>query len=108
MSNPFASSGHASWGLRHKFAALIVIHLPLSLPPLAAAKEGDVAAAAPAAMAFENLAPVQQRMQRAESLLADRDASGRASTTQQEVVSELDAMIAKLQKQCESCGGQCN
>ena len=108
MSIPFAPSGHASLGLPHKFVALIAIHLPLSLPLLASAKEGDEDPAAPAAIGFENLAPVKQRMQRAESLLAARDASGRASTTQQEVVSELDAMIAKLQKQCESCGGQCN
>jgi hypothetical protein len=47
-------------------------------------------------------------MRQAESVLAARDATGRASSAQQEAVSELDAMIAKLQKQCENCGGQCN
>jgi hypothetical protein len=51
---------------------------------------------------------VQRRMKSAASLLASQNASGEASTTQQEVVNELDAMIAKLQKQCESCGGQCS
>jgi hypothetical protein len=51
---------------------------------------------------------VKDRMRQAESVLAARDASGRASSAQQEAVSELDAMIAKLQKQCENCGGQCN
>jgi len=51
---------------------------------------------------------VKDRMRTAESVLAARDASGRASSAQQEAVSELDAMIAKLQKQCENCGGQCN
>lgn len=51
---------------------------------------------------------VKERMQTAEAILAAHDASGRASTTQREVVSELDALIAKLQKQCEQCGGQCN
>jgi hypothetical protein len=54
------------------------------------------------------LKSVQRRMKSAASLLASQDASGEASTTQQEVVNELDAMIAKLQKQCESCGGQCS
>ncbi len=51
---------------------------------------------------------VKDRMRQAESVLAARDASGRASSAQQGAVSELDAMIAKLQKQCENCGGQCN
>lgn len=50
---------------------------------------------------------VTDRMRKVESALAARDASGRASATQQEIVRELDAMIAKLQKQCEQCGGQC-
>jgi hypothetical protein len=51
---------------------------------------------------------VKDRMRQAESVLAARNASGSASSAQQEAVSELDAMIAKLQKQCENCGGQCN
>jgi gas vesicle protein len=54
------------------------------------------------------LKQVQQRMKDAESMLAARDASGKVSATQQEVVDELDAMIAQLQEQCEKCGGQCN
>jgi hypothetical protein len=41
-------------------------------------------------------------------VLKARDVSGRASSTQQEAVSELDLMISRLQKQCEECGGQCS
>jgi hypothetical protein len=51
---------------------------------------------------------VLRQMNNAASLLTAKNTSGEASTTQQEVVNELDAMIAKLQKQCESCGGQCS
>jgi hypothetical protein len=47
-------------------------------------------------------------MKDAESLLTAHEASGKVSAAQQEVVDELDAMIAQLQKQCEKCGGQCN
>lgn len=54
------------------------------------------------------LRQVTQRMREAESALAERDASGRASAAQQDAVSQLDAAIARLQKQCEKCGGQCN
>jgi hypothetical protein len=51
---------------------------------------------------------IEHRMKEAESMLAAHEASGKVSATQQEVVDELDAMIAQLQKQCEKCGGQCN
>lgn len=47
-----------------------------------------------------------ERMHEAESALAALDATGRGSAAQQQVVSELDARIAALQRQCEQCGGQ--
>jgi hypothetical protein len=68
----------------------------------------DVGARQGAARPQDWLKHVKEQMAKAESMLAARDASGRASATQQEVVNELDAMIAKLQTQCENCGGQCN
>lgn len=54
------------------------------------------------------LEKVRRGMKEAELALAARDASGKASAAQQQVVAELDAMIADLQKECEKCGGQCN
>jgi hypothetical protein len=54
------------------------------------------------------LARVTGTMREAETALTQRDASGRASAAQQEVVAQLDEAIARLQKQCEKCGGQCN
>jgi hypothetical protein len=53
------------------------------------------------------LQSVEARMRAAHSLLVANDASGLASSTQQQAIDEIDAMIAKLQKQCEQCGGQC-
>jgi hypothetical protein len=54
------------------------------------------------------LRPAQNHMQQAAAALADGDVSGHASAAQQEAVTELDSLIAALQKQCEKCGGQCN
>jgi hypothetical protein len=54
------------------------------------------------------LRPAQNHMQEAATALTDGDVSGRASAAQEEAVTELDSLIASLQKQCEKCGGQCN
>jgi hypothetical protein len=70
--------------------------------------EGEDIGAEQGGRSSNALKQVQQRMKDAESMLAARDASGKVSATQQEVVDELDAMIAQLQEQCEKCGGQCN
>jgi hypothetical protein len=76
--------------------------------PLVQPEGEDAGAGQGGAGSQDSLKLVKDRMRTAESVLAARDASGRASSAQQEAVSELDAMIAKLQKQCENCGGQCN
>jgi hypothetical protein len=58
-----------------------------------------------------SLARVRQRMREAESLLAGQqtvsgdDTLQQAASTQQEVVKQLDQLIAELSKQCQ--GGQC-
>jgi hypothetical protein len=59
-----------------------------------------------------SLARVRHAMQQAESLLAQQDAAATATDTlqqarsvQQEVVNQLDKLIAELSKQCQ--GGQC-
>ena len=63
--------------------------------------------------ASQPLVRVQRGMQSAEALLvqpgADAKADGvrLAGTVQQEVLSELDELIAQLSKQCQ-CQGQCN
>ena len=60
------------------------------------------------------LVRVQQGMQNAQSLLAQPGVATRpgavklAGNVQQEVVSELDKLIAELSKQCNCQGGQCN
>jgi hypothetical protein len=54
------------------------------------------------------LRPAQNHMQQAATALDDGDVSGHASAAQQEAITELDSLIASLQKQCEKCGGQCN
>lgn len=72
-------------------------------------------AAQPAASALIPLARVQLGMQNAQTILAQPGIDTHAGTikmahaAQQEVISELDKMIAELSKQCQSCnGGQCN
>jgi hypothetical protein len=77
-------------------------------PKLVQPEGEDVGAGQGGTASNDWLKLVKDRMRQAESVLAARDASGRASSAQQEAVSELDAMIANLQKQCENCGGQCN
>lgn len=72
-------------------------------------------AAQPAASALIPLARVQLGMQNAQTILAQPGIDTHAGTVklanaaQQEVISELDKLIAELSKQCQSCnGGQCN
>src|SRR5688572_5047177 len=55
----------------------------------------DIGAGKGATRPQDWLKHVKEQMAKSESLLAARDASGRASMTQQGVVDELDAMIAK-------------
>jgi len=63
--------------------------------------------------AAQSLARVQSSMQRAQSMLAQADAnlkggtSQAASPVQQEILSDLDKLIADLSKKCQCCNGQC-
>ena len=69
--------------------------------------------------ASQSLARVKSSMRHAQSLLTQSDADGKsggaqlATPVQQQVLSDLDKLIADLSKQCQSCndqcaGGQCN
>lgn len=55
-----------------------------------------------------SLARIGQNMQQAVALLGEPAAIGRAGQVQQQVVSQLDKLIAELSKQCQGCrkGGQ--
>jgi hypothetical protein len=58
----------------------------------------------------EPLARIQKQMQVAQSLLPQINAEGKAAKVQEQVVSDLDKLIAELSKQCqggECQGGQC-
>ncbi len=72
------------------------------------------ASAQSAASAMVPLARVRQGMQNAQAILAQPGAVTLAGTiklagsVQQEVVSELDKLIAELSKQCQCQGGQCD
>jgi hypothetical protein len=82
-----------------------------SAAPEAAARStasGEDLGAEPGGQSGDGLASVEQRMHQAQSVLAARDISGKASATQQEAVDKLDSIITQLQKQCEKCGGQCS
>jgi hypothetical protein len=63
--------------------------------------------------ASQSLAPVQSGMQQAQSLLTQPGTGGKpgeaqlASPVQQQIVSDLDKLIADLSKQCQCCNGQC-
>jgi hypothetical protein len=63
--------------------------------------------------ALQSLARVKNSMQQAQSLLTQPDADGKpgaaqlATPVQQQVLSDLDKLIADLSKQCQSCNGQC-
>ena len=63
--------------------------------------------------AAQSLARVQQGMQQAQSLLSQPGADAKADATQpagrvqQQVISDLDKLIADLSKQCQCCNGQC-
>lgn len=55
------------------------------------------------------LARISGRMATASDLIAKGDLSGDTREVQEEIVSELDKLIDKLNKQCQKCqGGQCN
>lgn len=79
-------------------------------------KTAPVAPAQAPSSAMVPLARVQQGMQNAQSLLAQPGADTHSGTiklagnVQQEVVSDLDKLIAELSKQCQcqSQGGECN
>jgi hypothetical protein len=51
---------------------------------------------------------VTMRMQEAHQILAASDAAGGASAAQRAAVDELDALLVKMQKQCDKCCAQCN
>jgi len=64
--------------------------------------------------ATQSLARVQSSMQQAQTMLTQTGASGQSASTplaspvQQEILSDLDKLIAELSKQCQCCNGQCN
>src|SRR4051812_25952957 len=55
--------------------------------------------------AKEPLARIQEQMQYAQSLLPQSGADGKATKVQEQVISDLDKLIAELSKQCQ--GSQC-
>ena len=63
--------------------------------------------------ASQPLARVEHSMQHAQTLLAQPAANRKAGTNQlagpvqQEILSDLDKLIADLSKQCQCCNGQC-
>lgn len=63
--------------------------------------------------ASQPLARVEHSMQHAQALLAHPAADSKAGTNQlvgpvqQEILSDLDKLIADLSKQCQCCNGQC-
>lgn len=67
----------------------------------------DIGAGQGGALGGDGLKRVTKHMRTAEAILAAKDATGKASELQTTAIGELDAMIARLQKQCEKCGGQC-
>lgn len=84
-----------------------------NLPPLGKTPEANTTP--PVASALMPLARVQQGMQNAQTMLAQPGIDTHvgtvklANSVQQEVVSELDKLIAELSKKCQCCGGgQCN
>jgi hypothetical protein len=83
-------------------------------PPTPNPRSTPPASAQPTQSALVPLARVRQGMQNAQAILAQPGAETHAGTiklagsVQQEVVSELDKLIAELSKQCQCQGGQCN
>jgi len=67
-----------------------------------------------ASLPSQSLARVRDSMQRAQALLTNMGPSAQSTSTtlaspvQQEIVSDLDKLIAELSKQCQCCNGQCN
>jgi len=90
---------------------------PVAEPAVAPGRSGDASfvprSSSPAPNSV-SLARVQQGMQNAQDLLARRGADGLADsvkvagTVQQQVVTDLDKLIAELSKQCNCQGGQCD
>ncbi len=55
------------------------------------------------------LSRISTQMAQARSLIAEKDITGETREVQEEIVSQLDELIDKLNKQCQNCsGGQCN
>ncbi|WP_425398380.1 hypothetical protein [Aeoliella sp.] len=56
------------------------------------------------------LVRISGRMAAASKMIANQNLSGETREAQEEIVTELDKLIEKLNKQCQSCsgGGQCN
>lgn len=52
------------------------------------------------------LAKIGDRMREAEQLIGKRNTSIKTQTLQREILTDLDALIAKLEKQCQCAGGQ--
>jgi hypothetical protein len=79
-----------------------------------APRSSPLAPSQPVAPDLIPLARVRQGMQNAQALLAQPGAETHvgtiklAGTTQREVVSELDQLIAQLSKQCQCQGGACD
>ena len=80
---------------------------PTAQPPTAATPQ-------PAASQLVPLATIERGMQNAQSLLAQSAMEGSigafklAHSKQQDVVNQLDELIAQLSKQCQCQGGQCD
>jgi hypothetical protein len=72
------------------------------------AKGEDVGARQAERPLVKSFKPVAQRMQSAATALSNHDLSGRASKSQTEAVTGLDALIADLRTRCEKLGGQCS
>lgn len=73
--------------------------------PRAFRQAGDAAATIEGTPAGFRLRQVATQMRAIEATLAAEDLSGRASATQTEVLADLDAMLTRLQKQCDQCSG---
>jgi hypothetical protein len=69
----------------------------------AAGKDGGAGQESP--LPIKALRHVMATMESAGLTIASKDYSGKASSLQGNAISELDAMLAQLEKQCEQCGG---
>jgi hypothetical protein len=109
VAAPKAHSGSESLG-NQLLDDLAPTSKPIADPPAPPEQPNN----APLAPNNTPLARVQAGMQNAQALLAQPGAAALPSTVkvagnvQQEVVTELDKLIAELSKQCNCQGGQCN